>query len=429
MVKIAKPLIKEEMVACGEAFKYQEPEKEIISRSGDECVIALCDQWFLTYGEEGWKSKTDECLKNVECYFEDTRQAFERTMAWLHEHACSRSFGLGTKLPWDEQWLVESLSDSTIYMAYYTVAHYLQGDIYGSTPGALRIKPEQMTHEVWDYIYFKSAAYPSKSTLPKDTLETLRREFQYWYPVDLRSSGKDLVQNHLTYWLYNHTAVWSDEPEMWPRSVRANGHLLMDGEKMSKSLGNIISLAQGVQIYSADGMRLALADAGDVLEDANFNTKQANAGILRLHTFAEWVTEIVAQLPTMRTGPTSSQLYDRIFANDINRALSQTDVHFGNTMFREGLKTGFYEFLSARDRYKELAAAGLGMHRGLVERYLRAQIIILTPICPHMCDYLWREVMGESSSVVGAAWPEAGPVDDSLTKASEHLMECVHDFR
>jgi leucyl-tRNA synthetase len=31
-------------------------------------------------------------------------------------------------MPWDESWLIESLSDSTIYMAYYTVAHFLQGE-------------------------------------------------------------------------------------------------------------------------------------------------------------------------------------------------------------------------------------------------------------------------------------------------------------
>ena len=30
----------------------------------------------------------------------------------------------------------------------------------------------------------------------------------YWYPLDLRVSGKDLVPNHLTYFLYNHTAIW-----------------------------------------------------------------------------------------------------------------------------------------------------------------------------------------------------------------------------
>ena len=45
--------------------------------------------------------------------------------------------GLGTRLPWDPQYLIESLSDSTIYMAFYTVAHLLQsGDMYGETRAA-----------------------------------------------------------------------------------------------------------------------------------------------------------------------------------------------------------------------------------------------------------------------------------------------------
>jgi leucyl-tRNA synthetase len=48
---------------------------------------------------------------------------------------------VGTKLPWDEQWLIESLSDSTIYMAYYTVAHLLQGGTFdGSETNSLGIK-------------------------------------------------------------------------------------------------------------------------------------------------------------------------------------------------------------------------------------------------------------------------------------------------
>ena len=65
----------------------------------------------------------------------------------------------------------------------------------------------------------------------------LRREFLYWYPVDLRVSGKDLIQNHLTYYLYNHVAIWpissrDDEDCKWPASVRANGHLLLNSEKV-----------------------------------------------------------------------------------------------------------------------------------------------------------------------------------------------------
>ena len=43
-----------------------------------------------------------------------------------------------------------------------------------------------------------------KITLFQEALERLRREFEYWYPCDIRVSGKDLVPNHLTYTLYNH---------------------------------------------------------------------------------------------------------------------------------------------------------------------------------------------------------------------------------
>ena len=51
------------------------------------------------------------------------------------------------RLPWDPQYLIESLSDSTIYMAYYSVAHVLQrGDIYGQTPGP--VAAADMTPEV-----------------------------------------------------------------------------------------------------------------------------------------------------------------------------------------------------------------------------------------------------------------------------------------
>jgi len=75
-----------------------------------------------------------QCLAALETYGDEPRRAFEHTLGWLRQWACSRSFGLGTRLPWDPQYLIESLSDSTIYMAFYTVAHLLLGgDMYGET--------------------------------------------------------------------------------------------------------------------------------------------------------------------------------------------------------------------------------------------------------------------------------------------------------
>ncbi|CAB0001601.1 unnamed protein product [Nesidiocoris tenuis] len=83
--------------------------------------------------------------------------------------------------------------------------------------------------EVWDYI-FLNGQFPKSSRIPRKTLESMRHEFLYWYPVDMRVSGKDLIQNHLTFFIYVHTALWSD-PKMWPRSIRANGHLLLNSAK------------------------------------------------------------------------------------------------------------------------------------------------------------------------------------------------------
>ena len=65
----------------------------------------------------------------MDTYVQETRNGFEGVLNWLNKWACARSFGLGSRLPWDPQWLVESLSDSTIYMAYYTVAHHLHGKL------------------------------------------------------------------------------------------------------------------------------------------------------------------------------------------------------------------------------------------------------------------------------------------------------------
>ncbi len=110
-----------------------------------------------------------------------------------------------------------------------------------------------MGDDFWDYVFFAEAPLPKNLEGKREVLKKMRREFNYWYPVDLRTSGKDLIPNHLTYFLYNHVAVWNNEPNKWPRSIRANGHLLLNSLKMSKSTGNFLTLADAIQKYSADG--------------------------------------------------------------------------------------------------------------------------------------------------------------------------------
>lgn len=424
-VQDVKKTIQKKMIDAGDAFIYMEPEKQVMSRSSDECVVALCDQWYLDYGEANWKKQTSQCLKNLETFCEETRRNFEATLDWLQEHACSRTYGLGTRLPWDEQWLIESLSDSTIYMAFYTVAHLLQGgNLRGQAESPLGIRPQQMTKEVWDYVFFKEAPYP-KTQIPKEKLDQLKREFEFWYPVDLRVSGKDLVPNHLSYYLYNHVAMWPEQSGKWPVAVRANGHLLLNSEKMSKSTGNFLTLTQAIDKFSADGMRLALADAGDTVEDANFVEAMADAGILRLYTWVEWVKEMVANWDSLRSGPATT-FNDRVFASEMNAGIIKTDQNYEKMMFKEALKTGFFEFQAAKDKYRELAIEG--MHRDLVFRFIEVQTLLLAPFCPHLCEHIWT-LLGKPGSIMTASWPVVGHVDEALIRSSQYLMEVAHDLR
>ncbi|OAD52391.1 Leucine--tRNA ligase, cytoplasmic, partial [Eufriesea mexicana] len=425
-VQDVKKQIQKELINEGKAVIYYEPEKTVISRSNDECVVALCNQWYLDYGEEAWKKDAVEALNNLNTFHDEIRKNFMACLDWLHEHACSRTYGLGTKLPWDKNWLIESLSDSTIYMAYYTVAHLLQGGTFkGNKPNIYGIKPDEMTPEVWDYIFFKDAKFP-KTNIEKKALDHMRREFGYWYPVDLRVSGKDLVQNHLIFFIYNHIAIWPKQPELWPKGIRANGHLLLNSMKMSKSEGNFLTLAEAVEKFSADGMRLCLADSGDSIEDANFVENAANAGILRLYNFVEWVKEVLASKETFRQGE-SYTFNDKVFESEMNLKIQETGENYSKMLYKEALKTGFFELQTARDKYLQLSALD-GINWTLIMRFIELQIILLSPICPHVAEYVWT-LIGKEGSILNVRWPHIGEIDEVLIKSSQYLMDAAHSFR
>jgi leucyl-tRNA synthetase len=423
-VQEAKNKVKEILINSKEAFVYNEPEGLVMSRSGDECVVALLDQWYIDYGEEEWKAKTKKCLSQMNTYTVETRHQFEQVLDWLNKWACARSFGLGTKLPWDEQFLVESLSDSTIYMAYYTVAHLLHNDLKGSSVGSAGITAEQMTDSVWNYI-FRLGEYPADCGVPQTTLDRLRREYEYFYPLDLRASGKDLVPNHLTFFLYNHTAIFPEDK--WPQGVRSNGHLLLDSKKMSKSTGNFMTMSDAVIKYGADATRFALADAGDSVEDANFEDATANAAILRLYTLLEWSEEQVAKADTLRTGEFT--FFDEIFINEMNKLIGLTEAAYDATCYREVLKYGVYEFQAAKDAY-QVACTEAGMHKDLIMRYIEIQALLLSPITPHWSEHVWGTVLKKEGLVVSAPFPKpSAPVDESLEAATRYIRRTTKAIR
>lgn len=425
-VSEVKQLIKDKMLQYEDSISYSEPENTVMSRSGDECVVALIDQWYINYGEPGWKSQVVKLVEKMNLYHPEVRNQMENILNWLGQWACSRSFGLGTKLPWDPQYLIESLSDSTIYMAYYTVAHILQGNLDGSIR-PFNIKPEQMTDEIWSWIFSEKTLSLPKTDIPTDLLQRMKREFDYFYPLDLRVSGKDLLFNHLTFMLYNHVSIFSEK--YYPKSIRVNGHLLLNSEKMSKSTGNFMTISESISQFTADGTRFALADAGDALDDANFLVETANSAILRLYTQLEFIQHVSNHSEQYKHDKITT-FHEKVFDSRISKCVEQCQSAYEATNYREALKYGFYELQNARDRYREVCHGEPSMmNYELLLKFIEVQAIIISPIVPHFCEYIWSQVLKKPNSIMVTRWPVVGSVDEIILASDDYLVKTIHQLR
>jgi leucyl-tRNA synthetase len=247
--------------------------------------------------------------------------------------------------------------------------------------------------------------------------------------MDLRVSGKDLIGNHLTFALYNHAAIWEDSPDMWPRSYYTNGHVMIDNMKMSKSLGNFITMSGGCDEFSTDAVRFGLADAGDGLLDANFDRKVTNAAILNLTKEEIWITEQMEAQDMLRTGDYTDM--DKMFDNAMSHCVQECHDAYEKMQYKQALGKGWHRLRKYRDFWRSNCT---GLHKDLVMRFIEVQLIMLSPICPHFCEYIWQKLQkmgfpGAKGMIVNASWPKAKKFDYTLNMQFDYIQEVRHLFQ
>jgi leucyl-tRNA synthetase len=283
-------------------------------------------------------------------------------------------------------------------MAYYTICNYLHEDIYGLKPKN-GILPEMLTEEVFDYIFLGKELDFSKTKIPEKVLKEIRNSFTYWYPMDLRCSGKDLIGNHLTMSLYNHAVVWDKNPDYMTRGYFCNGYILVDGEKMAKSKGNFLTVNDLIDNYGCDASRITLADCGDTLDDANFLREISNLSVNRLYSFENFVkilvNEVWNKIPDFKISDPDGEiklnnLFDKIFDNNINYLISQATQAYEEMKYKNVLKYAFYEMINAKDQYILFNADDYTkLNPTLMVRFLKIFFILNNPIIPHFSEYMY----------------------------------------
>lgn len=170
-----------------------------------------------------------------------------------------------------------------------------------------------------------------------------------------------------------------------PRSIYCNGWMIINGEKMSKSTGNFLTLRDCIEKFGVDATRVTLADAGDGLDDANFETDVANASILKLFTFEKWIQDnIKLAIPDGQIDfapHKEGDLWDNIFLNAINHGIDEATANYDGMKYKQVLKAGFFELQSIKEDYL-IAKAGKPNPYTLM-RFIVSQLTILNPIIPH----------------------------------------------
>jgi leucyl-tRNA synthetase len=392
-VSIAKNAIKEEIVQSGHAgMMYELVNKPVKCRCGTECAVKLLtDQWFLNYGDKDWKAAVHECAREMDIVPQDIRPEFDYVIDWLRERACARKTGLGTKLPWDPEWIIESLSDSVIYMAYYTLAKYVNS-------GA--ISESSLADPFFDYVLLgigSAEAVSKESGIDASTIDQVRSEFRYFYPVDSRHSGRDLVPNHLTFFIFNHVAIFGRDN--WPKQIVVNGSVLMEGKKMSKSLGNIIPLRAAILEHGADTIRVAMLVSAEILQDADFSFDTVRGIRSKLAEIFD-----LASFCSGKNDHRPPEPEDRWLLSRLQRIISETSSSMEKLRMREAIHHILYSLDQDRQWYlKRTNAKGNEGNLTTLSECLEVQVRLLAPFAPFTSDEIW-ERMGKRD-VTLSGWP------------------------
>ena len=421
----ARETIKAKIISQGIGTTMYELKNAVKCRCGTTCVVKLLtNQWFINYGDENWKKLAYELMDKMEILPEEIRQEFTNVIDWLKERACARKSGMGTKLPWDNEWIIESLADSVIYMAYYLLSRHISNnqDLQNNED---KVLADNLNDNFFDYVLLGKNdpdIVAKESKISIQLLEKIKNEFVYFYPVDSRHSGRDLVPNHLAFFIFNHAAIFPKDK--WPKQIVVNGSVLMEGKKMSKSLGNIIPLRHAIEEYGADSIRLTMLASAEILQDSDFSFDLVKG--IRAKLF-EIYRNINAHLDVFRVQSSLDvDLEDVWISSRLQNVIVDTTSAIEKFRIREALHNILYLMDNDLEWYeKRKLAKNKSIFNSYLKEFIETRIKLLSPFAPYFCEEVW-EIMGNDSYVSLVQWPESNQSKITLkSEDNERLIQSI----
>ena len=228
-----------------------------------------------------------------------------------------------------------------------------------------------------------------------------RKKMEYWMPVDWYNGGMEHVTRHMIYSRFWHHFLYDmgivNTPEPYAKRSAQGMILGSDGDKMSKSKGNVVSPDALVRDYGCDALRMYELFVGPPELDAEWDER----GIEGVARFLSRFWNLVQDSKDKDIAETKEMVRLRhklVF--DIEQRFNQFSL---NTVV-----SGFMEY---NNKFIELAKK----EGGIDKETLKTFVILLAPFTPHLGEELWRE-LGGTDSVFHSQWPEC---DEEAMKDDE----------
>ena len=398
--------------ASGDAVPYQEFSKDVICRCGQQVLIKrIPDQWFIRYSDPQLTQNAASHAKKMEVAPEEVARDLPKVLEWYADRACIRQGAwLGTPFPLDEKWVVEPISDSTLYPVFYLISQRINRK---------ELKEADVSDQLLDFVFLGRGSAKAIPGVAAADAQAMRSDFLYWYPLDLNLGGKEHKTVHFPAFVKTHIALLA--PEHWPRGIFVNWWVTMAaGNKVSKSKGGAEPVADLVSRFGVDALRLYYAHAAAPWLDVEWDPDGVldyRARLARIHDAVKAAAAGDLLSLGAATGLPPLTTIDRWLSSARQRRLEEAREGWAALDFRQVAAPLFFGMLADLRWYLRRG----GRNLQLVQAYALDWAVAMTPIAPHLGEELYHSLGGPGA----ASTARLAPSDH---KARDHAAEFVEDF-
>ena len=237
-----------------------------------------------------------------------------------------------------------------------------------------------------------------------------QERFEQWWPVDYHLIGKDIIRHHCVYWPAMLMSAGLEPPKGWA----VGGWLLVGGEKMSKTSGNVVNPLELVDEFGVDGFRYyVLADTA-FGQDGDFTyeglTSRYNSDLA--NNFGNLLARVATVVGKKCDGVGPAPRTDSPLAAAAAEAVAGAVAGWADVQPSRALDATWSliratnAYLEANEPWKAEPGAAVDAVMGDALEALRIVTILASPALPTTCQTVWERI-GMAGEVLAQRLPDA----------------------